>query len=432
MAISLSGGIPFAIPDENAAAVRMPPVLREELIELLDASPTLPWCAPLPFVVPAGRRAAVVESMAKRTESMPEGARQSWILTEPVVGVRIPGSPFDYFLGQEEHVIEVGSEPAPPANGSPQPRRMVVRSPHVSRLHCTIERRNDRWIVVAHPGAKNGIYVGDANQGERRTMIELVPGLRFSIGSVPFVAYSGAEMRARVAFRRYFGLGDAHAATVDGVLALANGTRHVIVQQPTGGGGLAIAQAIHDASPRVTWPFIAPGKLGDTRREWLAVLNATAYGTLALRSEQLPVHREELLRLLASWEYPVRLVLIMPRAQRAANVVGDALLTSASLVTVPTIAERRDELVGLVALLCQEAGLTLGIAGAALTPKLWAYMERHTWPENLEELERFVERALAVRLYKGKLRKAAAALGNVSAAGMIKWARRHNVKALIR
>jgi hypothetical protein len=181
----------------------------------------------------------------------------------------------------------------------------------------------------------------------------------------------------------------------------------------------------------VSWPFIAPEKLGEARRDWLQILNATAYGTLALRAEQLPVHREELLGLLASWEYPVRLVLMMPRGQRAASVVGDRMLTSAAIVTVPSIEERRGERVGLVSLFCQEAALRLGAPAVALPPKVWAYIERHNWPENIEELERFVERVLALRLHEGQMRKAAKALG-IPAATMIDWAARHNIKALLK
>jgi hypothetical protein len=369
--------------------------------------------------------------MTKHTVSLPEGARQSFLITEPVVGIRIPGTPFDYLLGSEEEVIEIGSEPPPPLNGTPRPKRIVVQSPHVSRLHCTIERRNKRWIIVANSNAKNGIFVGDAKHGERRTMIELVPGLQFSLGPVSFVAYSAAERRARVALQRYFGLGDAHAAVIDGVLALANQARHVILQQPTGGGGLAIARTIHEASPRVSWPFTTPTDLGETRRDFLSLLNQTAYGTLAIRSEQLPVHRDELMRLLASWEYPVRLILVMPRDQRASKVVGEELLTAATIVTVPTLVERRDELRSLALLLMQEAGFRLGISNPELPPKVWTYIDRHTWPENLDEFERFIERVLAFRLHGGKLRKAAAAL-NVSPAGMSGWATRHKIKALLK
>jgi hypothetical protein len=352
------------------------------------------------------------------TARLDDGARQSWILGEPVDGVRIRGTHLDYALPPSpDDVIEVGS-------GVSSRFAIRIDSPHVSRLHCTIERRNGRWIVVDGKN-KNGIFVGD----ERRTLIELVPGLSFRVGPVPLVAYSTAGQRARGMLERYFGGTDAHALGVEAVLASANEARHIIVQQPPGGGGLAIARAIHAASPRASWP-IHTERLGETRREQLAALNATAYGTLATRSDQLPSNRDELMKTLAAWSYHVRFVLIAPRDQRVGGLVGDELLTAATLVMVPTIAERRGELDALVGRLRQDVGLRLGAPDVALNEKQWAYVRAHAWPENLEELERFVERVLALRVHKGNLRASAKALG-LSPSAMIQWGKAHRIKALM-
>jgi len=128
-------------------------------------------------------------TMSHGTASLPPQERQSWVLNDAVVGVRIVRTSIDYVLAGRElywigrtRIHEQGA-------GS-----IVIDNPHVSDRHATIELRNGRWIVFDRD-SRNGIFVGD----ERRTMFELVPGFAERQLDLPnddnYVAPSGPRPR---------------------------------------------------------------------------------------------------------------------------------------------------------------------------------------------------------------------------------------------
>ncbi len=78
---------------------------------------------------------------------------------------------------------------------------------------------------------------------------------------------SEGSRRARAQMQRYFGLGDGFQVTVEGVVRAAGERRHLALVEPPGGGALAVARAIHDASSRATRPFDVVSRLGCEREQ---------------------------------------------------------------------------------------------------------------------------------------------------------------------
>jgi hypothetical protein len=361
--------------------------------------------------------------MSNSTASLPPGERQSWVLNEPVVGVRIVGtvaSDADYLLGGRS-LYHVGSKP-PVRNGDAGAGEIVLDHPHVSTQHCTIEQRNGRWIVFDR-GSRNGVFVGD--EPERRTMFELVPGLAFRVASVPFVAYSEAGRRARARMQRYFGLTNPFQAAVEGVLRVAGERRHVVLVEPPGGGALGIARALHDSSPRASWPFEIVEQIGG-ERDQRKILDRVAYGTLVVAAAALPERRVPMIEWLASWDYNVRLVVVAPKGMRLAPVLGERLLTETAIISIPTLAERKAELGTLAAALRHDVAVRLGRMDIDLKPSDLRTIEARPWPENIDELEMYVERLLALRAHNGKLRQAAKWLGKVPGT-LVAWKKKYGL-----
>lgn len=374
------------------------------------------------------------------TSSLPPAERQSWVLNEPVVGVRVVGTvaPEHDFLLAGRGLYHVGSKP--PTRTDDGAGSIVIDHPHVSAKHCTIELRNGRWIVVDRE-SRNGIFVNDEHQPGRRTMIELVPGLEFRLGPVPLVAYSDAGRRARAKMQRYFGLTNPFQLNVEAMLRLASERRHVVLVEPPGGGGLRIARALHDASPRATWPLLqvddrpaerraTVGEIVEqlgTERDQLRLVDRAAYGTLVIAASALPEKRTPpILDWLASWQYPVRLIVVAPKGTRLAPLLGERLLTETTIIPIPSLAERKAEVGALAAAFAHDVVTRLGRMDIGLTSEDTRIISSREWPMNVEELEKYVERLLALRAHEGRIRQTAKWLG-VAPSTIDAWKTKYNV-----
>lgn len=335
--------------------------------------------------------------MGNGTASLPPSERQSWILDDPVMGFRIAGTSLEFLLPGRD-VWAVGRVAAPSEGGVGS---IIIDSPHVSERHCTIEHRHGRWIVFDQD-SRNGIYLGD----ERRTMIELVPGLAFRIASIPCVAFSEAGRRGRATLQRYLGFADAFQLGVEAALRLASERRHVALVEPPGGAALAVARVLHDASPRATWPFEVVTEIGG-EREQRKLMDRAACGTVVFRAEHLPSERTPLLRWFAGWTYNVRLIVLTPPGKRLAPVLGEDLLRATSVIPIPTLAERAGEIPALAAQLAHDVCVRLGRMDLGLTRDDLAAIARLSWPGNYEELRDYVERLIALRAHDGRVRPAA-------------------------
>lgn len=342
--------------------------------------------------------------MSGPTASLPPTERQSWVLHEPVVGIRIAGTSRDYLLSGRQ-AWGVGRAPvvADAVTGS-----IVIDSPHVSERHCTIELRNGRWIVLDQ-GSRNGLYLGD--EKERRTMIELVPGVTFRIASIPLVAYSDAGRRGYMLLQRYLGFADAFQLEVEAALRVAATRRHVVLVQPPGGDGIAVARILHDASSRASWPFEVVKEVGASEREQIALLDRAVCGSIVVRADAFPGHRAPLRGWLAAWQYNVRLFAIAPTGVRLAPLLGEELLRETAVIPIPTLARRTGEVAQLAAQLGHDVSVRLGRLDITLTPDDLAAITAREWPGNIEELHTYVERVLALRAHGGNAHQAARWLG---------------------
>ncbi len=353
--------------------------------------------------------------MSQGTASLPPQERQSWLLNEAVVGIRIVGTSVDYVLAGRELYWIGRTQIHEQGAGS-----IVIDNPHVSDRHATIELRNGRWIVFDR-NSRNGVFVGD----ERRTMFELVPGISFRIASIPMVAYSEGGRRARAQMQRYFGLGDGFQVTVEGVLRTAGERRHLALSEPPGGGALAVARAIHDASSRATWPFEVVSELG-SERDQRKLLDRAAYGTIVIPAEALPARKAAIFDWLASWSHQVRLTVIVPTSTRLVSVLPDALLTGTTIIPLPPLSERASEVGALAAHVRNDVCIRLGRMDLDLSPSDVRAIEARAWPENIRELETYVERLLALRAFP-KQAHAARWLGVVPST-LVAWKQKYEVR----
>jgi hypothetical protein len=334
--------------------------------------------------------------MHDRTASLLPQERQSWLLHDEVVGIRVVGTVVpaaDYLLaGHERHWI--GREPPSEADTG----RFAIPSPHVSKAHCTIERRNGRWLVFDR-GSRTGIYQVGASEGERRTTIELVPGLAFRVGPIPLVAYSQPGRTARVAIQHYFGLQDHFQVTVEAVLRTAGERKHVVLMAPPGGRGNKVAEALHGASTRASWPYEMVTEISPREADQRRLLDRLAYGTLVVPFDGLPRPDAPIFTWLATWTHNVRLVILAAKGTRVSDGLGEAMLTASAIIAIPTLAERRGEIGAVAASIRHEVSLRLSRRDLDLSPADLAKIEGLPWPKNLQELEEYVTRLLALRAF---------------------------------
>ncbi len=224
-------------------------------------------------------------------------------------------------------------------------------------------------------------------------------------------------------------LGDSVAvrALREHILAQSKTVEPALLGGDDGAGQESVARAIHERSARAEAPFLvldcaalaAQPVAADGREPTAAVremAEAASSGTLYLAYADLLSAPQQ--------EYLTELV----RAQQAAVASGRALDSDVRLiayvagdlgaamgsgylnavlgsvlgrnrVTVPALAERREDLPALAGHVLEERGRALGRGQLSFTPRALERLRDHDWPGNLRELVQTVE--AAVRRSKG-------------------------------
>jgi two-component system, NtrC family, response regulator GlrR len=331
--------------------------------------------------------------------------------------VRGPDSP--------QRIVSTGSELT---IGSDPGHHLRLTDPCVSRQHCVL-RVSDEGVVCTDLGSTNGTLIA----GRRISSAIVMPGDTITVGETT-IAFDllaetlseplsvsdrfGRVLGRSTAMRRLFALAERVAAS----------DASILLDGETGTGKSALAEAIHEHSPRKAGPFTVvdcgalPGTLleselfGHERGAFtgaiesrLGLFEAANGGTILLDEVgELPLDLQpKLLRVLerrvirrvgATRERPIDVRVIAATHRDLRREVNLRTFRSdlwyrlnTVRLTMPPLRERRDDIAMLVWAIYQElAGNPSAMPPATMVSQLM----RGTWPGNVRELRTAVERAL--------------------------------------
>jgi two-component system, NtrC family, response regulator GlrR len=312
--------------------------------------------------------------------------------------------------------------------GSGEGVDVQLSDPCVSRHHCVI-RVGDDGLIVEDLESTNGTYVA----GHRVKSVMLAPGDTIVVGETELAVelldetisepLSQADHFGRVlgrscGMRRLFALLERVAAT----------DATILIEGETGTGKSALAEAIHEASPRGKRPFVVvdcgalPRELleselfGHERGAFTGAVEArvglfeSANGGTILLDEigELPLdlqpkllrtlERKVIRRVGSNKETPINVRIITATHRDLRCAVNQKTFRSdlwyrlnTIRVAVPPLRERRDDVAMLVAQFYREL---LGDPNAAPPTELVRMMTRGLWRGNVRELRSAVERSL--------------------------------------
>jgi DNA-binding NtrC family response regulator len=301
---------------------------------------------------------------------------------------------------------------------------IILPDPHVSAVHCVLERRADGALRVRDCDSKNGTIV----DGQAVIAMELRPGAVLVLGRTTLVAEGAANPHGALAQLR--GADPHFRAALELALRAARSDCSVLIVGETGTGKDLVARAIHEASRRAFGPFV-PINCGAFPRELIGaelfghargaftgavearegVVAAADGGTLFLDelgelSLDLQPH---LLRVLETRrvrpvggidERPVD-VRFVAATNRTVGAGPDASLradlyhrVAAVVVQMPPLRARRADLPDLVAAFLAELAAHAG--PRELLPAALDALLAHDWPGNVRELRQTIERAVSL------------------------------------
>lgn len=364
--------------------------------------------------------------MLKRsTLSVTGVSRKPWLVTDAVDALREWGTSLEHALPNNEHArVTIGREP-PSGVGLVTPVFAATRTalrldrPSVSRLHATITRDGDAW-VIKDLGSHNGVRI----DGQVTTDGRVLPGHVISLGSVQLIAISSRIRAMQRLWTRYLTCLD-DAASLARVDAALWSTRRLV--DPNVGclvlrGSVSdqLVQRVHDLTRGSSRPLvIAPSPdrvLGGA--ELAALLDRARSGTLLVRERYLGAEAQGALR--QALDGPIRSstrVIVAAAAGSDLSRAFDAL-GRPPLIDVPCLALRVAELPYLVRAVVQDATAAVGAPSGLVRERSVEWLCSRRW-NDYEELEAAVFRVAALRQYPN-IATAASAVG-LTRQGLDKW-----------
>lgn len=339
-----------------------------------------------------------------KTKTQPDGEREGLFEgPDPVTWLHIFGTGHHFQLPRDRKVFTIGSS---------SECDIAIALPHVSRLHCRIERHYDCLRVEDH--SKNGTWFDERLIKEPK---DVRPGNTFAIpGGITFIALND-EMRA--AYPIFSDILDREGqetliaddkgwVTPSKLLVWASGSDHLLVLGPRGCDQDRLARAIHSISPVRSREMVWVDSIPTERAGQKDLLLRASKSTLVLNIDKnTPVMDAAFRASLFSTSFRVRVLVIAPAYEHVLRVLGPdhAYIRR---VEVRPLAYRIEQLGPLLDRQLDELGSSLRFQ--QLTEANRQALTNCEWRRNFEDLRVAAERLAALH-QQGTLRKAAAALG---------------------
>jgi DNA-binding NtrC family response regulator len=312
--------------------------------------------------------------------------------------------------------------------GTGEGQHLKLNDPCVSRHHCVI-RVGDDGLVCDDLGSTNGTFVS----GHRIRSAALAPGDTIALGeteiSIELLDDTVSEPLSR---NEHFGRVLGRSSEMRRVFALlervARTDATIMIEGETGTGKSALAEAIHESSPRARHPFVVVdcaalprnlleselfgherGAFTGAAETRIGLFESANGGTILLDEiGELPLdlqpkllralERRVIRRIGGSREIPVDIRLIAATHRDLRRAVNEKTFRSdlwyrlnTVRVVVPPLRERRDDIAMLVAQFYREL---LGDPAALPPTELVRTMTRGVWRGNVRELRSAIERSL--------------------------------------
>ena len=333
---------------------------------------------------------------SSRTKSEARSAQVIEAAREPVVSVRQWGTHNAMNVPPQDGAWLIGRTPV---------ADLQINNEAVSARHAEIVRAAAR-LYFRDLGSRNGSFHKGTPLGE----IDLEPNMVIDLGrgGVRIVAATPHGLDLRRMLQRFVGYAEPFQPAVDEAAQAAAHRRHVVLIAPPGGQPERVARILHEAWLRVPRPFVIVERVSGSRQKQRRVIADAASGTLVVPADGLPSDPHFVLDATAPNESDVRLVLVAERESAPLGLFETSSGRPISVVRIPRLVDRRDDLGFLIATMQAELAARLTAEHVSLEPQMPALLA-HTWPGNLDELETVLTYVLAIGKY-GSQRAACAAL----------------------
>jgi len=311
--------------------------------------------------------------------------------------------------------------------GSNPSSDLAFEDPYLSNVHCVLERKPNGALVVRDASSRNGTFI-DGNPVE---CAELRIGAYLTVGRTTLVAIAAASDERRHAIELLRGRDPALRTTIEQAMTAARTDCSVLVLGETGTGKDLLARLVHESSRRANGPFVAVN-CGSIARELVAselfghekgaFTGATetrdgwfveAHGGTLFLDEigELPLELQpHLLRVLETRRVrrvggtsdrpiDVRIVAATHRTMglgtEGSRLRPDLYHRLATVVlTLTPLRERMSDLGELVDGMLDDLAPAFG--KKMVSADGWQALAGHTWPGNIRELFKAVERAVTL------------------------------------
>ncbi|MEJ7598455.1 MAG: FHA domain-containing protein [Kofleriaceae bacterium] len=342
--------------------------------------------------------------MLQVTNKVSDG--ELWAINDPVVRLRVWGD-------EQAHGL-----PAPPINewvigaGADTDLQLQDASASISRRHARLERDGVTW-TLHDLGSTNGIR----EDGERRLVIELAPGIEVEIGTVRLIAESERLKALHAVLARLIGWGAARRAEVDSALRATRemASRRAALVLCGDGQLIGTARRLHALAVGAERPFVVCDASDPT-----ALVNATA-GTLCIVGARDPEAIAVAARTVTALGSKARIIICGPT--RALAVAAATPMSRIAVIELPPLGSRTDEMQRLIVEYASDAVSPLGTSKTALRDRDPEWLAAYGL-KTLHELEEDTYRLVALRNWS--VTAGAARLG-ISHVALSRWARRRNI-----
>ncbi len=300
--------------------------------------------------------------------------------------------------------------------GSAKGNDVVIDHPTVSRRHLELSVEHDA-LFVKDLESRNGTRLGGSRIREAFVSV----GNVVLVGAVELRLEDG-DQRESVKLGGLEAVSSSMRSTIQILAGLASGSTPVLLEGEAGTGQDTAARALHLNGPRAERPFevvdcraltAATGAaLLFGNRDRPGALSRAARGTLFLDGpEALPLELQQQLlgalkegrgRRVGDGEpFVIEARIVSGTANdlgvelNAGRLRGDLLeYLATERVRLPSLRERLEDLPLLVRHILERLGPRA--RGFVLSPETFAQLEAHPWPGNVQELQDFIEKALAL------------------------------------